>query len=104
LTIDELKLGKLLKGFVNLDKINLEVSMKWRKKAGFLADLTDSNKNCLKDFEMPLLEGLEYKGKKATELFKELKASSTITKEQHDFANFLYREYPDHSIKKMGFS
>jgi hypothetical protein len=100
--IDELKLGKLLKGFIDLDKISLDVANGWRKKATFLSNLTDFNKDCLKDFEMPLLEGLEYEGKKATELFKQLKTSSTITKEQHDFANFLYREYPDHSIKHMG--
>jgi len=101
---DELKLGKLLKGFINLDQINLQVAIKWRKKASFLANLTNFNKDCLKNFEMPLLEGLTYEGKDAKELFKELKKSNNITKEQHDFANFLYREYPDHSIKKMGLS
>ena len=101
---DELALGKLLKNFINIDQINLEVAIKWRKKAGFLADLTNFNKNQLKKFEMPLLEGLEYEGKKATDLFEELKKSEDITQEQHDFANFLYREYPDHSIKKVGLS
>lgn len=102
MTINELQLGKMLSKFIDLNKINLDVANGWRKKATFLADLNDKNKNKLKNFEMPLLEGLEYKGKKATELYKELKTSNTITQEQHDFANFLYREYPDHSIKKMG--
>lgn len=101
---DELKLGKLLKGFINLDQINLEVAIKWRKKASFLANLTNFNKNLLKDFNMPLLKGLTYEGKSAEELFLELKASNNITQAQHDFANFLYREYPDHSIKQMGLS
>lgn len=53
---------------------------------------------------MPLLKGLTYEGKSAEELFLELKASNNITQAQHDFANFLYREYPDHSIKQMGLS
>lgn len=100
--IDELKLGKLLSGFIDLNKINLEVATKWRKKATFLANLTNTNKDCLKKFEMPLLKGLTYQGKNAEYLFEELKKSSNITQAQHDFANFLYREYPDHSIKKMG--
>ena len=83
------------------NKINLEVSIKWRKKASFLANLTNFNKDCLKNFEMPQLPGLIYNGKKAEDLFKELKKSNNITPEQKEFANWLYREYPDHALKKM---
>lgn len=94
---------KKLNGMLNLEFIKQETEKQWKKKHRFLENLTNENKENLSKIDLKLLKDYVYFDKNAEQLWKELKKSKNITKEQHDFAKHLYYNYALHSLKKMGF-
>lgn len=96
------RLVNILEQTLGKDFITKKVTREWQKKTKYLEDLKDEDLGELKKLKLQQLEGLEYKGKKAEYLYIELQQVTKLTKEDKEFAKFLYEKYPEHSIKKMG--
>lgn len=103
MTLIDKKMAAIITGVVGADYIEKEVKKAWEKNNKCLENLSNKNKDSLQKINLQLLKGLKYKGEDATKLFALLKSSKDITPEQKEFALFLFKEYPKHSIKAQGF-
>ena len=91
------------KGMMQMPLVKKEVAKQWKRKAKFLLDLNNQNKEELPKLGLQLLKGLKYKDQDAEKLYQELKQTLNVTAEQKEFAKFLYENYAEHSLKAMGF-
>lgn len=94
---------KVMKGLLDLNLIEKEVTKTWQKKASFLQDLNETDLHLLDTINLNLIEGLKFKGDDAQKKWLELKKVKKMMPDTKEFALFLYENYPKHSIKKMGF-